>query len=252
MSITRKAIVGAIIAAGVVAGAVFAAGCGVDVNIGSRMEGSGTIVSEERAVSGIDRVELSGSGVIEIVQGPTERLTLTTDDNLMQYITTTVRGDTLVVKIFDRRGYDLQPTNTPKLELTVSDLTSVETSGSFEVVAADLETQSLSIDGSGSCRVHMDRLRANELTVDISGSGELDMKGRVDVQRIDISGSGSYRAGDLESSNARVSISGSGYALVWATDTLDVDVSGSGRVEYWGDPSVTSDRRELVSLGAHD
>lgn len=248
----RKRGWGLIAASVVVIGAVLASGCGVDLDIGKRTDGSGTIVSEDRPVSGFDRIELSGSGILEIKQGSAEKLTVSTDDNLIQYITTKVQGDTLEVRIFDRPGSDLRPTRTPRLELTVADLTSIDTSGSFEVISSGLEAPGLTIDGSGSCRVHLDGLRANELTVDISGSGELDIDGRVEVQRIDISGSGSYRAGDLETADTRVSISGSGYALVWATESLHVDVSGSGRVEYWGDPAVTSGDNDLVSLGERD
>lgn len=241
----------AVIGIALIAGAVLAGGCDVGVDIG-KMEGSGTMLSRDHDVSGVDRVELSGSGILEITQGPEEALTVTTDDNLMPYLTTEVRGRTLHVRIFDRPGYSLQPTRTPRLELTVAGLTSIDTSGSFEVISTGLETPRLEIDGSGSCRVRMDGLRANEFVVDISGSGDLEVAGRADVQRVDISGSGSYRGADLESDDARVSISGSGFAQVWATDSLEVDVSGSGRVEYWGDPLVSSGNDDLVSMGARN
>lgn len=56
-------------------------------------------------------------------------------------------------------------------------------------------------------------------------------------QEIDISGSGKYNAGDLRSETVDAEISGLGDATVWATDTLDA--SGSGSVNYYGNPRTS-------------
>ena len=61
--------------------------CGMIPTIGSR-----NVISETRQVSGYDRVEVSGGGTLEIVQDGTESLTVETDDNMMPYVTSEVRG----------------------------------------------------------------------------------------------------------------------------------------------------------------
>ena len=82
-------------------------------------------------------------------------------------------------------------------------------------------------------------LNGQDLKVSISGVGKINMKGEVDTQQVDISGAGSYSAKELISRDCEVDISGAGRATVNVTDTLDIQLSGVGSVEYTGNPSVT-------------
>ena len=52
------------------------------------VSGSGKVTTEPRIVSGFSAVSLSGSGQLTVEQTGTESLTVTTDDNLFQYIKT--------------------------------------------------------------------------------------------------------------------------------------------------------------------
>jgi hypothetical protein len=56
---------------------------------------------------------------------------------------------------------------------------------------------------------------------------------------VSISGSGSFEGEDLESATGTVSLAGSGDAVVNVTDDLDVKVTGSGNVQYLGDPKIS-------------
>lgn len=54
-----------------------------------------------------------------------------------------------------------------------------------------------------------------------------------------LSGFGSLKGGELQSDRASVTISGTGSAVVWATQQLKADISGLGSVQYYGQPQVT-------------
>jgi hypothetical protein len=54
-----------------------------------------------------------------------------------------------------------------------------------------------------------------------------------------MSGLGNYNAGDLESADATVTLTGAGSATVWAEHTLNVKISGAGNVSYYGSPQVS-------------
>ncbi len=72
------------------------------------------------------------------------------------------------------------------------------------------------------------------------------------AQDIDISGSGEYRAGDLQSETAKIKISGSGDVTLWVIESLDANVSGSGSVNYYGHPQTSlssSGSGKIKSLG---
>jgi hypothetical protein len=176
--------------------------------------GSGQLSSEPRQVSGFTKVELSGSGELKIEQTGTESLTISAEDNLLPKITSEVSGGTLVLGV--KSNAKIVPTKPISYSLTVKDLTG------------------LAVAGSGS--VTMSKLATPALSTDISGSAAITASGTADNQDLKISGSGRYQAEQLMSKTVNVDISGSGVANVYATDLLDVQMSGSGTLTYSGDP----------------
>ena len=217
---------------------------GVDLN---SVRGSGTVVTEERQVSNFEQVELSGIGALVIEVGSEETLVIEAEDNLLEYIETTVRGDTL--EIGSRERTNLQPTEPISYYLTVKSLDSISVSGLGNVVVPGLEATRFSVDISGAGDVNLESLDAERLDISISGLGSLGIDaGQVSEQSIDLSGSGGYNGRNLESADAEIYVSGLGSASVWATENLFVNISGSGSVRYAGDPSVDMDISGLGSL----
>lgn len=201
------------------------------------VRGSGNIITEEREVSGVNGLNVSGFGEVFITQGDEESLTIETDDNLMQYIHTEVRNNTLYVDFTEQIIPD--PSGSITFNLKVIDLESLELSGagSFDIQA--LDTPSLGITFSGAGNINLDSLNADELSVDLNGAGNINLAGEVGKQDVGISGAGKYSAPDLQSSQADVLIEGLGQVVVWATDALTVTIEGAGTVDYYGSPSVT-------------
>ncbi len=181
--------------------------------------GSGTVTTESRPVSGFHAVEISGVGELSIEQTGTESLTISAEDNLLPLLTSEVSGGTL--KLEKKRNAFIRTTKPIKYTMTVKDLTALGISGSATVRASQLKTSNLQID--------------------ISGSGKVTAAGRADNQKLDVSGSGSYEAADLSGKSATIDISGSGQATVNVSDKLDVQISGSGSATYTGNPQVSQD-----------
>lgn len=207
------------------------------------VQGSGNVVTETRDVSGFQEVELKGIGRLEITQGKTTELTVTADDNLMQYIDTEVEGDTLVIWVRNKNlpFFTVNPSETIVYELTVPTLERASLSGSGDIVVDGLETDELTVEISGSGDLEATDLLADSFTYRLSGSGRATLAGKVERQDVEISGSGRLEAEDLRSAEASIEISGSGRAVLWVTDQLDVQISGSGDVQYYGSPEVTQD-----------
>ncbi len=188
------------------------------------VRGSGNIVTEEREVSDFTSISLQGWGELIIDQTGSESLSITGDDNFLPYIETEVRGRELIIRMQE----DTTFTN-------ITDLT-------YHVTVATLDN--LELSGAGD--VEMLHLDGESWSVNLSGAGNITVSGQVDTQTIVISGAGSYNAEDLSSQNASVEHSGAGMAVVQVSDTLDVNISGLGSVEYIGDPAVT---QEITGLG---
>jgi len=233
---------------------VVALALAVALGVGGCVRGSGNVVTEDRPIDDVERVELSGIGRLEITQGDTTELTVEADDNLMQYIKTESSGGRLVIS--QKSGtfpfITVDPTATVIYHLTVPSLSRVELSGSGEIIADGFEADELEVDISGSGVLELRDLVADRFAYDLSGSGRALVTGTAAEQDIVISGSGRLDAGDLESEEASLDINGSGRAIVWASRRLSVDISGSGEVQYYGSPDVdqkVSGSGRLDSLG---
>ena len=74
--------------------------------------GSGDMVTERRQASNFDSVTLLGSGEVIIVQDGEESLTIETDDNILQYITSEVSGGTLILA-FEPGTTNISPRSSP-------------------------------------------------------------------------------------------------------------------------------------------
>ena len=181
-------------------------------------QGSGTLKTETRSVSDFSRVTLSGIGTLNIRQTGTESLTITTDDNILPLLTSSVSGGVLQLGV--KSATIPRPTSDITWNLTVKDLSSITLSGAGKINAQDINTSSL--------------------TVLLSGAGNLSVTGKSVSQTATVSGAGSYKGRDFTTTNTTVTISGAGSAIVNASATLNATVSGTGSVTYYGTPQVTS------------
>ena len=179
-------------------------------------KGSGNVVDDTRSVSGFSRISVGGNAKVVVDQDGSESLTISAEDNLLPFLTSQVRGDTLELGI--QTDVSIRPTRDIVYHITVKEL------------------RGLSISGSGD--VDLRNVDTDELAIEVDGSGEITAAGRAGTQTISVSGSGNYHANDLESSVTVIDIAGSGSAQVSASQSLDVTISGSGDIEYSGDPSV--------------
>jgi hypothetical protein len=184
---------------------------------GFGVNGSGRLVTEDRAVSGFTGLSLSLPATVDVAQGASEKLTVTADDNVMAEIETVVeRG---VLKLRFRKNFTSHNKVTIRIAVAVKALDSIAVSGSGDVSAP--------------------ALTATKLAIHIAGSGNTRVGGRADSLEVNISGSGDVDAARLDTKSTAVSIAGSGDAIVWARQALRARVAGSGDIRYLGDPAIT-------------
>ncbi|MBN2149660.1 MAG: DUF2807 domain-containing protein [Anaerolineales bacterium] len=218
----------------IILGILSLAACGMNI-----IRGSGVLATETRPVSGFDRLSLSGMGEIILTQGDEEALEIEAEDNLIPYIKTEVRQDTLYISYDNINHPIISPTRPIRFYLSVKELSGIKISGSGTVEAQSLSTDELELAISGSGEASIAQLTASALAVKISGSGKIEIGGQVGEQSLSISGSGKCNNVSLESQDTTITVTGSGKAEVWASETLDVRISGSGEVRYSGTPQVS-------------
>lgn len=210
------------------------------------MRGSGNVVTETRAVSGFDEIALGGIGAAIITQGETESLVVEAEDNLLPGIRTEIRDGRLAID-FERGFFSgPRPTRPIRFYIGVRDLKAIELLGAGSIEIATLRTDRLVVEVNGAGTFALGHLTAADLAITISGAGKVKVGGQVNTQEMSIAGAGEYRAADLETREARLTVDGAGRATVRVSDTLSVRIAGAGSVEYAGNPQV---HQQLSGVG---
>jgi hypothetical protein len=216
----------------------------------SKSGGGGSAVAQQE-LPPFDRIAVEGFTDVTLVQGAAEGISLKGSPEYLRGLRLDVtEGKLTVANTHARRWWldfigDARPA---RITLTYRKLNSLHVEGAATIRADRLATDRLTVSAAGATSVRIGALEANELAVTGSGALKMDVAGRTVTQKIRMSGAGDYRAGNLDSQTATVTVSGAGRAVVRAQKTLDIGVSGAGSVEYYGDPKVTQEIRGVGSI----
>ncbi|ADV50156.1 DUF2807 domain-containing protein [Cellulophaga sp. E16_2] len=204
---------------------------------GKKIKGNGVFKTIERATEDYDSVSISGWFDVDLVAGTEGEITLTGEENLLEYIVTEIKNGQLVVKVEDHKN--LQPSkwkNSIKITIPVEAIEALSLSGSGDVIGKKtLKTDRFKMTMSGSGDISLS-LEANTISATMSGSGDMELKGSTNDFKATISGSGNIKAYELEADNVKATISGSADMQVVANRSLKAQVSGSGDISYKGNP----------------
>jgi hypothetical protein len=215
-----------------------------------RITGNGNIKQEVRSQDPFKSISTSGNYNVYIQQGSKRDIQVEADDNLLPYIVTTVDGNEL--RINTKKGFDIKPTKTINIYVTVEELAELNSSGSGGFYSKNsLKGDKVKFSFSGSTIVDMD-LNSNALNVRISGSSKVNLKGNIPQTNYGISGSGNIDAFSLRSDNVKVEVSGSGKLDVFADKKLDISVSGMGNIRYKGNASLSQSSSGMSKVQKQD
>jgi len=179
------------------------------------VQGSGNVTSETRRLGEFSSIENTIAADVLVSFGDTQSVVVEAEDNLLPYIDTVVKGRTLT--IHTKPNTSIASTRPVRIFLTMQSLD-----------AADLSS-------SGS--IEIDNVEAEKLKLDLSSSGSIRATGTVEVLTVTLNSSGTIDCEDLRAGSASVTNNSSGKVTVFVQDSLDVTISGSGRVVYHGDPA---------------
>lgn len=194
-------------------GSLLFSGCFI-ASFNPGIPGSGKIVTVSIPAKEFDRVQNDSVGALHIKLGAEESVSITTDDNLQQYLEAIVENGEL---IFRTKGKQmLAPTKGVKFEVTVKSLKGIH------------------LAGVGS--VNAEGISGDALDVKMSGVGSMNLTGSTLKLTVSSDGVGSFDSSSLEAKNVEVTSSGIGSTKVKATESLKVTASGIGGVSYVGKP----------------
>ena len=191
---------------------------------------------ETRSVPNFNQLNAGGSWDVILKKGDQNEVRLEAKNLNLEKVITEVKGGILNIQLEkgNYRNVDLEVT------VTYQELEAVHSSGSGNLKSMDpLVADELKLSLSGSGNASFNRVTADKLDLTMTGSGDLIIReGSVGEATLKQSGSGNLKAVDLEAEDVQVQKSGSGNATLTVGRTLSVRSSGSGNVEYKGNPSL--------------
>ena len=213
---------------------------------------------EFRGVTGFNRVQVKGIGELILTQGDKEELFVDANPDLLPQIRTEVSEGILGIKYDfewqDYLGLRFIGAGPIRYLLTLKEINEVILAGAGNVECRSIKTGSLVLGLSGAGSMNIAGVECGSLRAALSGAGSMKVAGQAAKQDVQMSGAGSYYAGDLKSSIASVQMSGAGSARVWVSDQIEAAMTGLGSIDYYGNPSIKMQKTGLGNinpLGAH-
>ena len=192
-------------------------------HVGKGVQGSGVRKTEKRDMSAFKSIETNGAFAIQVTCQQSPSLEIEGDDNLLPLIKTEVRNG--VLNIYNDGSY----TATKAIVVRIA--------------VPDLEA----ISSTGATDIHVTNVKNDQLTITWKGAGKLEAAGETKFVHISSTGAGKIDTGRLRAERAKVTVNGAAQVDVYASQQLDVTVSGVGQVTYGGNPPVVN--KNVTGLG---
>lgn len=221
------------------------------------MSGYGSITSEEITLDEFISVSNYTVVDVEIVQGDAQKVTIEGHQNMLDQLELSVRNQELSIEMRNHCYNNFRL----KVYITVPELDKVALKSTGDLVLGTFEqegTMELSTSSTGNISVngYIDGLEAvylsttstgdidleayaDELFADIHGTGDIRLAGTCFYQSIDMRGTGDYHASDFASEECDISVKGTGNAKIDVHEQLNVTISSTGDVYYYGNPRIS-------------
>jgi hypothetical protein len=197
--------------------------------------GSGNLETEEYAFVDFTELEISSAFEFEIQQSSSYNISITADDNVIDYVRVSKDGQTL--KIGLGRVTWFGPA-TLRASVTMPHLSGLTVSGASRGTISNFSSsEDLDITVSGASRVTGD-ITAGNVEFDISGASTIQLEGSANDIVVDVSGASRLNLDDFTVNNADVDFSGASSGTINLNGTLDADLSGASRLWYIGEPTM--------------
>lgn len=225
--------------------------------------GSGSVITEVRNLTGFTQIENEMEAEVYITQGTEYEVKVQAQQNLLEEVIMEMNGDEL--QIYSK--HCLNKHDPIKIYITLPTLTRVDISGSgFAVTTGKFTTNSLTLVVSGSGYFQaQDSIFTDNMSATVSGSGRIDFIGESRTANtvisgsglinmvgrgyssdtglqstldLTVSGSGAIQAFEYPVEVCHFTISGSGLGQVNVSTLLEGTISGSGSLMYMGNPTL--------------
>jgi Putative auto-transporter adhesin, head GIN domain len=205
--------------------------------------GNGNRTSEAQTVGAFSKIDVGS--ILNATVGPGSRsVTVTTDQNLQQYVEVSVVGDTLRLRTTSDVSFSGGLGSLRSIDVAVTNdlLEAITASGSADVIAAATPVTTFPIDASGSSNVQVTSLSATNLQVTATGSSDVTVSGTATNGILIAKGSSDVDTKGVSLQTADLELSGSSDLRSSVSTTLTGNLSGDSSATVTGNPASSVNR----------
>ena len=226
-----------------------AVGCGS--SSGGEVVGTSGVTTKAFDLSGFTAVRVDNDCSATVSRGDAFKVSVTVNENLVQYLQVEVKGDTLHIGLDTAKKYRLADL---RAEITMPSIAGAEASGASDAYLTDFSsTDALSLKASGASQLSLRDVKAGAVTFDGSGASRIEgslacddlsgvvsgastatMAGSASTATLEGSGASKVLMNQFMVKNLTVTLSGASQGAVRATAKIDVDLSGASKLDYYG------------------
>ena len=230
--------------------AILVSGCTALTSINS-IVGSGRPASRDYAIRDFNAVDINSAFKVSIVRGDAFKVTVTVDDNMLDYVQVTKEGNTL--RISRNRGNMTSfSAKIGEASIIMPELQSVRLNGASQGTMTGFgQVSKFDGDLNGASRLSGD-VQAATITLSANGASQYSLKGKGASLTLDQNGASKADLSMLAVQQASVTLSGASQASVNASSSLGYDLNGASTLRYAGSPIVGQARAEGASTARHE
>lgn len=219
---------------------------------GDAVTGSAGKATKKYDSTGFTAVHAAQGASVVVQQGDTFAVSVTVNENLVQYLTVEVQSDTLQIGLDPSQKYRLADLSA---EVTMPDLSGIDVTEAADVLAKGFMSKGdLTLKVSGAGQLSVEGMKAGNATLEVSEAsrlgGRLVLSGRLTMMASDagkaiisgasrtvgLTGTGASQVSlkDFAAQTATVHLTGGSNATVRATKTVNVTLDGASTLHYYG------------------
>jgi len=189
-----------------------------------KVVGNGNITTKTVTTGNYDAIKGIGSMDIHLERGTEGTITVTTDDNLHEYIIVEVKDNTLVIKT--KKKTSLRTRKGIHITVPFDGISKVALIGSGDIDSRDpIKSDELAVRVTGSGDIIL-AVEANSVDAKVTGSGDIKLSGTTQNLEVSVTGSGDFSGFGLIAQNTEANVSGSGDIEVVAKQSIKARVHG--------------------------
>ncbi len=202
-----------------------------------KVVGSGKLVTQQEDFIDFSSIDISSGFEVEISKSNSYALSITTDDNIIEYIQVSKTDNTLKVRTQAGITYE---SITLQIEIEMPELDNIELSGGSQGTINDFVSSNVFfVDLFGGSQLEGSFTTTENVNFELFGGSQLiEFVGEANDAIIELSQGSQIDLSEFVVNNSNVNLRGGSQAIINLNGRLDANLIGGSALEYIGEPTL--------------